>query len=248
MEKYGVGAKHITNEGYEIEVVEKLENDKRRVIFEDGYEVIVFIHHIKTGKIKNPYHPSVCGVGYFGVGEYKAKIDGKPTPEYGTWNNMIQRCYDKKYQENHPTYKGTIVCEEWLNFQNFSKWYEDNYPKIEGVNFDLDKDLLQEGVENKVYSPETCVFLPKSVNLFLSHKYSNNTSGFVGVYWDIANKKWRAQINLFGEGKRKNLGLFTTPEEASLVYQKAREIEAEKVKSYLRGLDYLPEHIIQLVK
>ena len=97
--KYDVGRKFKTNEGYEIEIVEKVDKKRRRIRFENGCEVIVFIHHIKTGKIKNPYHPSVYGAGYFGVGDYKARIDGKRTPEYGVWKNMLNRCYDEKYHE-----------------------------------------------------------------------------------------------------------------------------------------------------
>lgn len=247
-EKYEVGTKHLTNDGYLVEIVDKIDYTKRRIKFENEYEVEVFVQAINSGKIKNPYHPSVYNVGYYGVGDYKAQVDGKQTPEYKTWNHMLERCYDKKYQEKYPTYIGTKVCEEWINFQAFAKWYEENYTRVVGEQFHLDKDLLQQNIENKAYSPETCVFLPKSVNLFLSHKYSNNTSGFVGVHWDKANKKWRASINLFEENKLKHLGRFPTPEQASEIYQQSRIIEAEKVKDYLRSLNYLPEHIIQLVK
>ena len=32
---------------------------------------------------------------------------------------MLQRCYDKKYQEIQPTYKGITVNSRWHNFQVF---------------------------------------------------------------------------------------------------------------------------------
>lgn len=248
MEKYGVGSKHITNEGYEIEIVEKIDYKKRRIKFENGHEVEVYINDVGTGTIKNPYHPSVYGVGYLGVGEYGTKIGGKTTQEYDVWKLMLRRCYDDKSQEKRPTYKDTTICEEWKNFQNFAKWYKDNYPKIEGVKFDLDKDLMQKDIKNKVYSPETCTFLPKNINTFFTNKQSDNTSGFIGVGWNKRDKRWIAQINLFGENKKKFLGCFTTPEEASQVYQSARAEQAEKAKDYLRSLNYLQEEIIQLVK
>ena len=247
-EKYGVGSKHTTNEGYEVEIVEKLKYPMRKVRFENGYEVIVFIEAITRRSIKNPCHPSVLGIGYYGVGEYRANIDGKSTLEYVVWTGMLKRCYDDKFQEKHPTYKGTIICKEWFDFQTFAKWYHNNLPKIDNIQFQLDKDLLQENAEDKMYSPSVCIFLPQSVNGFLTNKQSGNTSGYIGVSWDKRDKKWTSKIKLFGEDKRKYLGYFDTPEEASIVYQKARLEQAEKVKDYLRSLNYLPEHIIQLIK
>ena len=117
-----------------------------------------------------------------------------------------------------------------------------------GIKFHLDKDLLQSDIENKIYSPDTCLFLPHNVNRFLANKQSNNTSGYIGVCWHKTKKKWVAQITLFEEGKTKHLGIFSTPEDASLVYQEARAIESEKVKEYLRSLNYLPEEVINSLK
>lgn len=78
---------------------------------------------------------------------------------------MLRRCYDKQFQERQPTYKGCIVCEEWYNFQNFAKWFDENYYEIEGEKIALDKDLLK--LNNKIYSPSTCCFLPQRINVSL---------------------------------------------------------------------------------
>ena len=247
-EKFGVGTKHLTKEGHEIEIVGKISGDKRRLRFKNGHEVETGCSNIRKGMIKNPYHLSVFGVGCLGLGYYKGSVNRKHTPEYIAWKHMLERCYDEKCQEKNPTYKGTMVCSEWHNFQNFAKWYHENYPKIKGVKFDLDKDLLQENVEDKLYSPETCTFLPHNVNAFLANKNPRNTSGYTGVSWHKPNKKWMANMNLFGEEKKKTLGRFDTPELASQSYQKARAEQSEKVKDYLRSLNYLPEETIQLVK
>ena len=102
VEKYGVGAKFKTNEGYEIEIVEKLEYPMRRVRFENGHEVVTDYSSIRTGNIKNPYHRSICGVGYFGVGEYKASVNRKTTPKYEIWKEenidilRTQEVYEEK--------------------------------------------------------------------------------------------------------------------------------------------------------
>ena len=37
---------------------------------------------------------------------------------------------------------------------------------------DLDKDIKIEG--NKIYSPETCMFIPKEINVVFSHKTKTN--------------------------------------------------------------------------
>jgi hypothetical protein len=59
-------------------------------------------------------------------------------------------------------------------------------------------------------------------------KKSNNKSGFKGVSWAKANKKWRAIIVV--NKKRFNLGYFTTPELASEAYEKkAKELHTHHV-------------------
>lgn len=52
-------------------------------------------------------------------------------------------------------------------------------------------------------------------------KQNNNTSGYKGVFWSIRAKRWRAQIVV----KRKaiHLGLFDTPEDASVAYKEAEK-------------------------
>ena len=82
-------------------------------------------------------------------------------PYYRVWKGMLERCYSIKYQESQPTYIGCSVTDEWLTFSAFKNWMEKQ--NFEGMQ--LDKDLLIEG--NKVYSPETCVFVSGMVNNFI---------------------------------------------------------------------------------
>ena len=49
---------------------------------------------------------------------------------------------------------------------------------------------------------------------------SNNASGYLGVCWHSANKRWRAQIQACG--KKIQLGYFDTAEEAHAAYLKAK--------------------------
>ena len=63
---------------------------------------------------------------------------GKTTPVYRAWHGMLFRCSTKNTQE---TYNDCSVCEEWLRFSNFKRWFDENY--IDG--FQLDKDILVKG-------------------------------------------------------------------------------------------------------
>lgn len=185
-----------------------------------------------------------------GINDYDEKvcINGKHIKSYLVWISMLGRCYSEKYQENHLTYKDIKVCDEWLSFSKFKEWFDANYPyhiEEQGISLNLDKDILSG--ESKIYSPETCVFIPKNINLFMSIKYSNNTSGYTGVYWDKDKRKWRAQINDFYSSKYKKIGRFKNIEDAKNAYIKARAIEAEKAKEYLRELGY-NEDIVNKIK
>ena len=53
-----------------------------------GYEVVVRLDCIRNGNVKDPYSPSVCGVGISGA-KYPITIDGVKTKEYGLWKDML---------------------------------------------------------------------------------------------------------------------------------------------------------------
>jgi hypothetical protein len=83
------------------------------------------------------------------------------------WENMRQRVESEVFHKEQPTYKEVDICEEWLDYQNFAEWFDvqvNSGGYKEGWH--LDKDLLSPPT-HKVYSPETCVFLPKDVNNIL---------------------------------------------------------------------------------
>jgi hypothetical protein len=237
-----IGEVHYSKKGYKIEVIDGGSiHHSCTILLDDKHEMEVYYSSIKRGTVKNPYHPSVFNKGYIGIGEYKAWINGKHTKVYNTWKGMLERVYDEKYHDKEPTYKDVKLCEEWHNFQSFAKWFEKHYPK-NGDKYDLDKDLKSN--ENKIYSPNTCIFIPQSLNNFMANVYSNNTSGNVGVSWNKRTSKWEARIHI--DGKKKFLGLFANKAEASEVYQKAR---AREVKRWQRYYSYdLPKAVLDNLK
>ena len=101
-------------------------------------------NNFKLGKIKNPYHKSVFGVGYVGEGNYKTKENGKFTIFYQQWKNMLLRCYVKA--DRHLPYEDAKVCDEWLNFQTFAKWYDEHYYEVD-ERLHIDKDIKIKDLE-----------------------------------------------------------------------------------------------------
>lgn len=168
----------------------------------------------KKGKIKCPYEKRVCNTGHLGEGRYNASINGKLTKCYKIWQHMLRRCYDSKYIEKYPSYKDCIVHESWHNFQNFAGWFENDYYKIEGQRMDLNKDILCKG--NKIYSPDTCVFVPHRINVLFTK--SNSKRGELPIGVSEHKPGYRASIGLL------KLGTFTTPHEAFLMYKLNKEL------------------------
>lgn len=130
------------------------------------------------------------------------------------WIDMIRRCYTKDMQDKFPSYKGCTVCEEWKLFSAFKKWFNNHY--IEG--WQLDKDILVKG--NKIYSPQTCCFVPNDINTVLI-KPVKKKCVYRGVTFDRVNNKYMARITMFG--KTKNLGRYDSPEKAYLTYKQEKE-------------------------
>ena len=203
------------------------------------------ISSLKKGEVKNPYERIICNVGYIGQGR-SANKNKKETVEYATWRAMIKRAYDRKTHERQPTYKDVTVCDEWHNYQVFAEWFDENY--IDG--YELDKDLLGNG--DKIYSPNTCCFIPARVNSFISNKLSTNTSGHIGAVLHKRDNIWESQIRVYNEeenkSERKYLGRFSTAEEASEAYKSARMTESDKLRNWCRTNTILSDRVIEAIK
>lgn len=137
------------------------------------------------------------------------------TPFYKAWASIMLRATCNKQKQTHNAYKDCTICDEWLTLSNFKKWFEDPENGYqEGLQ--IDKDILVKG--NKIYSPQTCCFVPREINVAISIKPKGKCP-FVGVK-PSANK---FEVRLSRYGKRDYLGLFDTPEEAFATYKSAKE-------------------------
>lgn len=162
----------------------------------------------------------------FGINDKSkpSSVNGKLKKEYITWNKMLARCYSKKSNTSKPTYIDCIASE---NFQNYSYFYEwcQNQAGFFLDGWELDKDLIING--NKIYSENSCVFLPKEINNFLLKRARFRGDYPIGVSYHKPLNKFRAQIS---KGRlRIHLGYFDTTEEAFLVYKSEKERHAKEL-------------------
>lgn len=235
------GTIHKTRSFGDLEIVEYIGSLSVKVKFiSTGYETTKQAGLIRKGGVKDLLSPHVFGVGFMGVGDYKASSKGKHSAACSTWENMMKRCYNEKHQADYPTYRGCTVHPSWNNFQNFAKWYEKNH--IDGYH--LDKDLLVVG--NKVYSPRACVFIPNWLNSFTTNSGASRGEYPIGVFLDKRYGNFKAQCS--NNGKTKSLGYFSTSEEAHLAWRKYKLQLALNKKPEMDAIDLrIYPNIVQII-
>ena len=232
-----IGEKYTTYQGYIATIISFKSSKYCTVQLCNGYIVVGKTYgEIRDGKVTYPYHKTLFNIGYLGEGSYKSSKNNRETLYYTRWASIFRRCYSEKQRHKYLPYKDVTVCEEWHNFQNFAEWFEDNYNPNYMQGWHLDKDILVKG--NKIYSPETCCFVPREINNLFT-KRQNDKGGFpIGVSYSNNKKKFASQISLGKSMKSscKHLGYFDTPEEAFEVYKKAKEKRIKEVADKWKDL------------
>ena len=233
-----VGEINYNTKGSRMKIIECINARNIVVIFDNGYKTKTEYSQFKKGQIKNPYDKTIYNVGYIGEGYYKL-ITHKNI--YKHWSSMIRRCYADNKNKFNPTYKDCSVCEEWHNFQNFGKWFDENYYTIENETMALDKDILVKG--NKTYSPETCVFVPQRINsLFLKRNKSRGKYP-IGTTYDKRDKKYESCCHMYKNNRytRHAIGNFDTPTEAFTAYKTFKEQYIKQVANEYK--DKIPKKL-----
>ena len=203
-----------------------------------GFEMFARLGDIRNGEVKDPYSPSIYGIGVVGT-KYPITVNGVKTREYDLWNGMLRRCYSDSFKKRCPTYED---CECSENFKYYEYFYEWCNKQIGFGNdgWQLDKDLLVKG--NKVYSENTCVFIPQEINLLLVKRDNNRGEHLIGVCWHKKDNAFVAMVSKT-KGKREYLGFFKTELEAFNTYKKAKESfikeQSNKWKSQIDERAYL---------
>jgi len=221
MDNFKIGYKFTTLQGYEVKIVDIINSQRCVVEYENGFQLVgVEKKIIENRNVKYPFHPTVFGIGFIGVGKHNSTISTyvgtqkytELNPAYKVWQAMLSRCYCPKTKMRKLNNRNATVHPKWLNYQNFARWFNENY--IEG--FEISKDFL---IPNSTeFSEDTCCFLPSELRNSLMN-LNNKNMVFMGVR--PSGKKFNATCTT--DNKRNYLGTFDTPEEAFLEFKKAKE-------------------------
>lgn len=192
------GELHINNQGCLMKIIKYNNFKDVDIEFQDEYRTIVNCqyHHVIDGTVKNPYYPTVCGVGILGNKHKTTLLNGRRTKEYEAWRSILQRSFDDGYKNKKPTYKDVTCCDEWLLFDNFYEWIhsQSNFDKWFNDNsWHIDKDILLKG--NKIYSPNFCVLVPQHVNSLFIKDNADRGNLPIGVQKQEYRNRYLAQCH-----------------------------------------------------
>lgn len=137
------------------EIPQKKGRSRFRIKFHNtGSELEVPYGRVQTNTVKDPWVPSVLGVGAWGEPD---KTDPQFEMLSNTWRDMLKRCYDER-SKSYPASggKGIHVVPSWLVFSNFQQ----DVKKLPGwglklcwpTKYSIDKDY---SASNR-YSLNTC--------------------------------------------------------------------------------------------
>ena len=218
--EYKVGDTHLNSNNTLMKIVEY--NSPMNVVieFQDEHKFRkkTYIQNFKKGDVRNPYDKTVYDIAYLGDGDYKVWVDNHKTDTYGVWHDMVERCYNEKTRHAHMAYKDCTVCNEWLNYQTFCKWYYENYYSTGEGRMHLDKDILVKN--NRIYSPETCIFVPQRINMMFIHQ-PNKLGLPTGM--TKSSKGYRTLYN------GKLLGIYINLDKALEAYMKEKRLHIKQV-------------------
>ena len=169
-----------------------------------------------------------------GVGHNDSKyavaplIDGGRArcPAYKNWFSMLDRCYSGKQS----TYDDVNVSVEWKDFSAFLLWWKDN--KKDGYH--LDKDLL---TDSRIYSAETCVFVPPWLNAFTLDSNSTRGEFLIGASYNKHRSKYISYCSNPMTKRMEYLGYFNTQYEAHICWKKKKLEHTRALRSKMDEID-----------
>lgn len=253
-----IGYTKYSNEGELYKVVEYVNSQNVIVEFQDKWKFRTKVswQKVKNGSIKNPYHPNKYG-GIVGtnkdINQEESFVISK-SKEYEIWYNMLIRCNDIKFKDEHYTYEKCTLDKKWFCFWNFYLWCiaQKNYTNwIDNCNWAIDKDISIK--RNKVYSEKTCFIVPKSINNLLLKHDKRRGKYPIGVTKRKSDGMFEAQCRNPIINKYVTIGLYSNAMDAFIAYKTYKENIIKSVakqeyskmnitqECYLALLDYVVE-------
>jgi len=221
--------------GEKFKVIDYVDNENVTLEYEDGTVVTSRSVNIRQGNPPNPNRRVIYGQGYHGVGVYPISNNGGKSLAYVKWHGMLSRVYDGNNDKTKlatACYDGVCVSEYWHNFQNFAEWFYREHGKYTCKDvLCLDKDLLGKGT--KVYSKDTCCFLPYCLNIAIQVGYS--------VHYDARRRTFRPRVSM--KGVTPYLGDFKHEDEAREAYFNAKNKHISSLAESYRGS--IPDNVLQ---
>ncbi len=235
-----VGEVSYTKNGTKATIIEYVNTHKVLVEFNDKYKYQYYTSYgnFQRGQLTNPYEcREKNGLGFIGVGEYNSK---EHKVAYAKWRAMLQRCINPMADKSTESYVECEVCDEWMNFQNFAKWYYENEYSCCNEPLCVDKDILIHG--NKLYSPDTCILVPQRINLLFIKEYARRGDLPIGVQ-KHTNGGYTSLLSTH-EGK-KYLGYFYDSTLAFATYKKEKEKYIKEVADSYKNI--LPQKVYEAI-
>ena len=160
------------------------------------------------------------------------RVNGKKLthPAYSVWHGMIASCYSEERKIRFPSYAGNRCCDEWHSFMAFRSWWVDNH--VNGWR--MSKDILS---DSKMFSPETCIFVPKWMITFLSSPEDSRLCRSVGGGAKPVNGKFRAKCRNPKTGKEHFIGAFNEHELAHKAWREFKLDLAFEFKDEMDAVD-----------
>lgn len=230
---------YISNEGYRYIISNYMDAKNVEIQFIDYFwKTTTDLNSAKTGTIKFPYNPihyNKCfGEGEFGCLKSELKI-------YKAWRDMFERVKDPRYREKNLTYENVDIHYDWYNYQNFAKWMNEYLGTLNQdlyEDYRLEKDILQWGIEPKIYGPYTCCIVPSIINMTISG-YADKDA-----YFGVRKTRTGSYMtNIHKVDQRIYLGTYKTQEEAFLVYKKEKEKYIKELADYYYSINAIHKDI-----
>lgn len=229
--KYVIGKRDIVGEVFEntkgesYEVLEQLGTSNFKIKFTDsGYETEAKKINIEIGQIKDrsnlnkfkdisgfDHSQNKCVSGVNKTAKALASEKGL-LKEYTIWSNIVGRC-NRGYAKLHEDF---YTFDSWLGWAKEQKGFMDKDGN--GNLFQLDSDLFS--TDEKMYSPDTCVFIPKEINSICKPNMLRDDLPRGVSPFGSKDKPYKVSISV--DGVTKHIGNYKTIEEASAVSKQAR--------------------------